>query len=124
MLNPVITLVDMIFKTFASQRNIRYEARAGATYFGTPEFQIGIAGAPALVIADSVVGVNNNLFVVGNITLPTETSSRALIINGINEVESSATTSTELGYVSGVTSPLQTQIETLRLDAIAFALSL
>jgi hypothetical protein len=38
------------------------------------------------------------------------TASRALISNSSGNVEVSATTSTELGYVSGVTSKIQTQL--------------
>lgn len=38
--------------------------------------------------------------------------SRALTSNGAGKVDISATTSTELGYVSGVTSPIQTQLDT------------
>jgi len=41
------------------------------------------------------------------------TSGRALISNGSGKVDISATTSTELGYLSGVTSNVQTQLNTL-----------
>jgi hypothetical protein len=40
------------------------------------------------------------------------TVSRALVSDGAGEVSVSATTSTELGYVSGVTSAIQTQLNT------------
>lgn len=42
--------------------------------------------------------------------LPASTASRALQLDGSGNVESSTVTSTELGYVSGVTSAIQTQI--------------
>lgn len=44
------------------------------------------------------------------VQLPASTASRALQLDGSGNVESSAVTSTELGYVSGVTSAIQTQI--------------
>jgi hypothetical protein len=40
------------------------------------------------------------------------TASRAVISNGSGKIDISTTTSTELGYVSGVTSAIQTQIDT------------
>jgi hypothetical protein len=46
----------------------------------------------------------------GGIALPAETISRALEVDSNGEIKSSAVTSTELGYVSGVTSAIQTQI--------------
>jgi len=46
------------------------------------------------------------------------TVSRALISNASGKVDISATTSTELGYVSGVTSGIQTQINALPNDWI------
>lgn len=48
--------------------------------------------------------------VTGNINNTALTASTALVTDGSKNVASSATTSTELGYVSGVTSALQTQI--------------
>ena len=47
-------------------------------------------------------------------TIDTEslTASRAVISNSISKIAVSATTDTELGYVSGVTSAIQTQIDT------------
>lgn len=39
------------------------------------------------------------------------TASRAMVTDGSKQLSSSATTATELGYVSGVTSALQTQID-------------
>lgn len=48
--------------------------------------------------------------VVGKLKLSAETASRALQINASGELESSTVTTTELGYISGVTSSVQTQI--------------
>ena len=47
----------------------------------------------------------------GNIELQGLTASRALISNSSKVIEASATTSTELGYVSGVTGAIQSQID-------------
>lgn len=44
------------------------------------------------------------------IQLPNETANRALILNGSNELDASVVTDTELGYLSGVTSAVQTQL--------------
>jgi hypothetical protein len=41
------------------------------------------------------------------------TASRALVSDGSGKVAVSAVTATELGYVSGVTSAIQTQLNTL-----------
>jgi hypothetical protein len=46
----------------------------------------------------------------GEITSASLTASRALVSGSSKEVQSSSVTSTELGYVSGVTSALQTQL--------------
>jgi hypothetical protein len=43
-------------------------------------------------------------------TLSGETASRALITDGSKDIRTSSVTSTELGYVSGVTSAIQTQL--------------
>jgi hypothetical protein len=48
--------------------------------------------------------------VVGKLKLSAETASRALQVNASGELESSSVTSTELGYLSGVTSAIQTQL--------------
>lgn len=52
----------------------------------------------------------NDIVVEGNIALPSEAASRALAIGADGKVVSSTTTNTELGYLSGVTSAVQTQI--------------
>jgi hypothetical protein len=45
-------------------------------------------------------------------TVPTLTASRAITTNGSGALSASTVTATELGYVSGVTSAIQTQIDT------------
>lgn len=53
----------------------------------------------------------------GGVSLPAESISRALSIDANGEIKSSATTDTELGHLSGVTSSVQTQINTAQGDA-------
>lgn len=50
----------------------------------------------------------------GVMTFPAFTASRAMILNSSRELVTSNTTDTEIGFVSGVTSPLQTQINNLQ----------
>jgi len=47
----------------------------------------------------------------GGLSLPAETASRALALDGSGNVVASSATATELGYLSGVTSAVQTQID-------------
>lgn len=59
--------------------------------------------------------VKNNLTVDNNLNLSSETVSRVLQLDGSGNIESSSVTNTELGYLSGVTSSIQTQLGT-KLD--------
>lgn len=52
----------------------------------------------------------SNPQVIGKLKLPAESASKALTVDALGEVTSSTVTSTELGYLSGVTSSVQTQI--------------
>lgn len=53
----------------------------------------------------------------GGVNLPAQTASRAPVIDGSGDLVSSSVTSTELGHLSGVTSPIQTQITAAQGDA-------
>ena len=53
----------------------------------------------------------------GKVKLNKETASRALILNANKQIEASSVTSTELGYLSGVTSNIQTQINNITVSA-------
>lgn len=53
----------------------------------------------------------SDIVVEGDISLPSETASRALIIDSSGEVASSTTTDTELAFLSGVTSSVQDQLD-------------
>lgn len=48
----------------------------------------------------------------GDVTFPTLTAGRALYVDGSNNLRSSSVTNLELSYLSGVTSSIQTQINT------------
>ncbi len=61
----------------------------------------GPAGTYVLKAGDSMSG---------NLTISTLTADRALTTNGSKVLTSSAVTTTELGYVGGVTSAIQTQL--------------
>jgi hypothetical protein len=58
----------------------------------------------------------NKLRAQAGLSLPAETASRALELDGSGNVVASAVTSTELGYLSGVTSSVQTQINDVATD--------
>ena len=53
--------------------------------------------------------------------MATLTASRALVSSGDGELEVSAVTSTEIGYLDGVTSAIQTQLDTKSTKAFAIA---
>ena len=48
------------------------------------------------------------------------TASRAIVSNASGKVEVSAVTSTELGYLDGVTSAIQTQLDSKLGDRLCF----
>ena len=52
----------------------------------------------------------HNPKIIGKLKLPAESASKALQISASGEVESSTVTNTELGYISGLTSAVQTQL--------------
>lgn len=51
------------------------------------------------------------------VQLPAESTQKALQLDASGNIQSSTVTNTELGYVSGVTSPIQTQINAAQNDA-------
>jgi hypothetical protein len=102
-------------------------------YFTSARAQAAISGTAPISVASGVVSItesstiangflsstNFNVFnnkqaaITGAATTITSadlTASRALISNASGKVATSATTDTELGYVSGVTSAIQTQL--------------
>jgi len=71
-----------------------------------------LSGASASVTGTATIGTVSatNVTVSGVTTLNALNASRALITNATKEVVSSSVTDTELSYLSGVTSSIQTQI--------------
>lgn len=55
----------------------------------------------------------------GNLSLPNESTTKALYLDGSGQIKSSAVTSTELGYLSGVTSSIQTQFSNTVSNTLA-----
>ena len=74
---------------------------------------IGVNGSNQLII--KALGVTNaevsNSAAIALSKLATTTASRALVSDGSGLISASSVTATELGYVSGVTSAIQTQID-------------
>lgn len=68
--------------------------------------------------------VYGTLEVRGKVKLPNETINRVPTVDANGEITSSATTSTELGYLSGVTSSIQTQLDNAQNAADAAQLDI
>jgi len=71
-------------------------------------------GATGKIIQNSGVIIDDS----DNITVPSLSTSVAIVTNGSKQLVSSAVTATELGYVSGVTSAIQTQLNG-KVDEVA-----
>ena len=82
-----VDLVDFVFKGLTNQRNIRYENRATYSYIGypAPEFQIGVAGDPTLVVSD-----NSAAFRKGFLSIGMNNASALLHIKGGTAVAGTA----------------------------------
>lgn len=93
---------------------------SGTAYYdvGTAHVINGGATTAAMQWYFNSAGPKMALSSIGNLTLDGLTASRALATDASKGLVSSATTATELGYVNGVTSAIQTQ-----LDAITTAAS-
>lgn len=61
--------------------------------------------------------VKGNLQVQGNLNLPHEEASRVPVIDANKELKSSSVTDVELGHLSGVTAPIQTQLNDIENDS-------
>ena len=75
------------------------------------KFKIGALGAEVDVVSISATQTLTNKTLTSPV-ISNLTASRAVVSDGSNVLTSSATTSTELGYVNGVTSAIQTQLGT------------
>ncbi len=96
--NGNVDLVDFGFygSTGAgAQRNIRYENRVIGTYhIGSPEFEIGSAGSPGLVIADAATAVTKGTFGVN-----TTTPSYSIDALGNERLQNNQTATTTLQII-------------------------
>lgn len=79
-------------------------------FLSAPNESVFVNNIGALDVNNGITNKNGNVQLLGPVQLPAQTASRALVTDGSQVIGSSATTATELGYVSGVTSAIQTQI--------------
>jgi hypothetical protein len=95
---------DFVIKSSVSDKDVLIKGNDGGS------------GITALTLDMSAAGLatfNNNVIVSGL------TASTALTSNGSKQITSSAVTDTELGYLDGVTSAIQTQIDAIESATIS-----
>lgn len=101
----------------AYQLSTSFQVINGSFYFdgtaNTIVFRIYTGTASWNAQWDSFTLRTYSVLVSAPLTLNTLATSRALITDGSKNVSTSITTSTELGYLSGTTSAVQTQLNTL-----------
>jgi hypothetical protein len=109
-----ISLSGTITTTITASRSVVTDASSQLTQSATTSTQIGYlsgttgtTGTNNLVL--STAPTISNVSLSGTITTSI-TASRAVVTDASSQLTQSATTSTELGYVSGVTSAIQTQM--------------
>jgi hypothetical protein len=73
----------------------------------------GIPTAPTATNGTNTTQLATTAFVLANAGSPSLTASRAVVSDGTGTLSASTTTSTEIGFVSGVTSALQPQLNAL-----------
>jgi len=103
--NHVISNIDNLQTTLDSKDTV---ANVYATYLVAKG---GIDGANTNITAVEARRTANIAGAVSSITTGNLTASRALVSDGSGKVAVSAVTSTELGYLDGVTSAIQTQLD-------------
>ena len=82
----------------------------GGTTEGTNQFTFNGSAAKSVNITASSIGAAASSHTHGATSITGLTANRALISNGSGQVAVSSVTSTELGYLDGVTSNIQTQL--------------
>lgn len=89
--------------------SLNFAGGTGINYiYYDDQLSINKNGAGAAIDIDA----SRNVTVTGNILNSALTASRAMVTDESKKLTSSATTATELGYLSGVTGAVQTQIDT------------
>lgn len=84
--------------------------------YGVPASNNGYFDVFSEIILNPIFGGGTG----SELALQSLTANTALTSNGSNQIVSSTTTATELGYVHGVTSAIQTQINNLGATGIAY----
>jgi hypothetical protein len=80
-----VDLVDFVFKGLVNQRNIRYEDRPsqGSYQIATPEFEIGVAADPTMMISDIGVGIRKGGLLIAGSWNPLATYSATLDVRNL-----------------------------------------
>jgi hypothetical protein len=89
---------------------------------GVGKLAISAADTKVVEVTSTGAAVTGTLSATGNITTGV-TASRAVVTNSSNVLAASAVTSTELGYLSGVTSSVQTQLDSKQGTTVTGAAS-
>jgi len=108
-----VTLQDVYLTPFNdTTNNTTMTIRGSSHRFENVFAQTGPGLGPGITdTSTSSVWINREGMSIGSITNLSLTASRALVSGSDKTIASSATTATELGYVNGVTSAIQTQID-------------
>jgi hypothetical protein len=116
--------VDLRFNTVTNGSGIAISSNANMLSISVdPAFAQGssnitdsafVAVARNLTVSTNLMSPSSQLAAVtaGSILLTNATASKAVVTDAASNLTNSATTSTEIGYVSGVTSAIQTQLGT------------
>lgn len=97
---------------------------------GSPKMQLGLLNAndTDFVLNDASnntlfkvidAGTTGDAYITGNANVASLTASRAVQTDASKNLQSSSVTTTELGYLSGVTSAIQTQLAAIRPKVVA-----
>lgn len=87
------------------------------TVQATTSAGMAIVNAAGTTVVNYGIGNTTNVSVAGVLKAGSLTANRALVSDASQNISSSATTDTEIGYVSGVTSAIQTQLNAKASDS-------
>ena len=134
-----VTLAETISDTVGAMVSSNTETGIAVTYDdsdNTLDFVIGAGAIVNSMLADDAVGADElaanavvNASVASSAAIAFSkmedlTASRALVSDGSGDVSVSAVTSTEVGYLDGVTSAIQTQLNTKAGKGFAVAMAI